>query len=154
MRKVPFKNYLILGIIILIVFFLTLVLRKTYIDANKNDAVSFNTIEIKDFNQYTIENSDLILYMYNSRNNLDESFQSEFVKKLKKVNLYERVVGIDCDGVENDLNKILKEKYNIDIDTFHTPIILIIKDNKKDSVIYVNINNYNINTIINYKVFK
>lgn len=154
MRKVPVKNYAILILIIIVVFVLTLFLRNLYIKNSNVNKSNFNMIEVNDFDQYAIENSDLILYIYNSNSNKDKDFQVDFSNKLKENNLYEYIVSIDCYKSENKLNRILNNKYQIDVDTYSTPIILIIKDNKKDSLIYVNTENYNIDVLMNYKVFK
>ena len=90
MRKIPQKNYYILIILLFVTIILTLSLSSIY--KKKDSFVSSfyeyaNKINSFDFDEYIIENSDLIIYISDKYSLSNESFETKFANKLDKLNL-------------------------------------------------------------------
>lgn len=157
MRKIPFKNYIILVIILVLVFFLTTTLSNIYtnrIQLKTNFFESFRKIDIKDFSQYIIENPDTIIYISSEFNKNNMKFENDFKKILNKNNLHDYVVCIDKTTLTEEYEKQINESLNADIKFEYQPIILVVEQKEIKNIVYVDLTSYDANTIIDYKVFK
>lgn len=155
MRKVPLKNYIILVVVFILVFLLTIALANLYNNQGKKIETNFfefyNKIDMRDFNQYIIENPDAIIYISDRYDKSTSKFESKLKKYIQKNNLYDYVICIDKNNIDNsDKIKILDQK--IDFSSF--PIVIVVNDGKIVNISYVDINNFDISRIIDYKVFK
>lgn len=157
MRKIPFKNYFILVLLLMFVFFFTLALANMYtnkIQVKTDFFEAFKRIDVNDFNQYIIENPDAIIYISSVYDEANKQFEKDFRKVLNKNNLHDFVVCID----KSTLNKESEEQINLilntNIDFSHQPIILVLDEKQIKNIVYVNPKIYDENTIIDYGVFK
>lgn len=155
MRKVPLKNYIILVVVFILVFLLTIALANLYNNQGKKIETNFfefyNKIDMRDFNQYIIENPDAIIYISDRYDKSTSKFESKLKKYIQKNNLYDYVICIDKNNIDNsDKIKILDQK----IDFSSYPIVIVVNDGKIVNISYVDINNFDISRIIDYKVFK
>lgn len=155
MRKVPLKNYIILVVVFILVFLLTIALANLYNNQGKKIETNFfefyNKIDMRDFNQYIIENPDAIIYISDRYDKSTSKFESKLKKYIQKNNLYDYVICIDKNNIDNsDKIKILDQKINFS----SFPIVIVVNDGKIVNISYVDINNFDISRIIDYKVFK
>ena len=156
MKKIPQKNYYILVVLVLVTIILTLSLASIYREKDKlvsNFYTYANKINNSDFDEYIIENSDLIIYISDKYDLSNESFEASFIKKIDELNLKSKLVFIDKSGIDKKfLNKIQKN-YKIKININNIPIIIVVVDRKVVKSVYVTPNS-NVDTIIEYEVFE
>ncbi len=150
------KNYLILIVLILFTVLLTLFLSNIYI--NKDRQVSdfyiySNKILPNEFEQYMVDNSDLIIYISDKYDLSNSPFESKFENKLNELNLKSNLVYIDKNDINNDFLEKLKNDYEININLKNCPIIIVVVDKKVIKTTSV-LQDSNIDTIIDYEVFK
>lgn len=131
MKKIPLKNYFILGIILASSIFIVLYINKLYLSTKNNDNILnefIKEIKIQEIDNYIIENPNFIIYLgYKSNDN--KSFEKKFKKLVTKYDLQRDIVFIDINQF-NDVafnefcNKYAGELLNKDSS-------LIIIDNQK-----------------------
>lgn len=131
MKKIPLKNYFILGMILASSIFIVLYINKLYLSTKNNDNILngfIKEIKIQEIDNYIIENPNFIIYLgYKSNDN--KSFEKKFKKLVTKYDLQRDIVFIDINQF-NDVafnefcNKYAGELLNKDSS-------LIIIDNQK-----------------------
>ena len=156
MKEIPKKNYYILAILLIVTVLLTLVLYNLYL--NKEKLVSnfyeyANKITPEEFDEYIVENSDLIIYISDKYDLTYETFEKKFEDKINDLNLKENLIYIDKNNIDNEFLKKLKSSYNINIDIDNTPIIIVMVDNEVIKNISIS-NDSNVETIIEYEAFE
>ena len=156
MREIPKKNYYFLIVLIVVTIFITLLLASLY--KNKTKEVSnfynySNNITSKEFNEYLLENTDLIIYMADKYDLSYSSFENNFKSKLDELNLKDKFVYIDKSELNEKFLKKLEEKYKIRIDTNRLPVIIVMIDENVINVSYIN-EGSNAEEIINYEAFE
>lgn len=131
MKKIPLKNYFILGIILASSIFIVLYINKLYISTKNNDNILngfIKEIKTQEIDNYIIENPNFIIYL-GYKNNDNKSFEKKFKKLVTKYDLQRDIVFIDINQF-NDVafnefcNKYAGELLNKDSS-------LIIIDNQK-----------------------
>ena len=131
MKKIPLKNYFILGIILASSIFIVLYINKLYLSTKNNDNILngfIKEIKIQEIDNYIIENPNFIIYL-GYKNNDNKSFEKKFKKLVTKYDLQRDIVFIDINQF-NDVafnefcNKYAGELLNKDSS-------LIIIDNQK-----------------------
>lgn len=150
------KNYIILVILLLSTVVITLFLASLY--NNKSEDVSFayetlNKIKSDEFEEYLVENPDVIFYIGNKDDSSKNKFEKKFVKKLQNLNLFDLVVYIEKQDITSNLKQILNENYKYNYNDENLPIIIVISDGGFSQVIEV-INELNVDSAINYEVFR
>lgn len=144
MRKIPLKNYFILALVVIlsgiIVYFLgNFYINKKRYDEKENHVLSFlKEIYVDDFENFIIENPDVIIYI----NRIDNSKNKKLEKKLKKEiierNYEQDIIYIDSTEISSNfvdvLNNHIDNKLNI------IPNVIIVKDGKICNVMYINSN--------------
>lgn len=131
MKKIPLKNYFILGIILASSIFIVLYINKLYLSTKNNDNILngfIKEIKTQEIDNYIIENPNFIIYL-GYKNNDNKSFEKKFKKLVTKYDLQRDIVFIDINQF-NDVafnefcNKYAGELLNKDSS-------LIIIDNQK-----------------------
>ena len=156
MKEIPRKNYYILVVLILITLLLTLSFARIY--KNRDKLVSnfynyANKITSDEFDEYMLENSDLIIYIADKYDLTNESFENKFQKKLNDLNLKDKLVYIDKEELnKNFLNKLTKE-YDIKLNANKLPVIIIMIDKKIIKSVYIN-STTQVDTVIEYEAFE
>lgn len=156
MRKIPNKNYIFLILLLVVTVFFTFFLSNLYISKNKLVSSFYeysNKISADEFEQYMIENPDAIIYISDKYDLTNETFEEKFKEKIDKLNLKDKLVFIDKSEVDKDFLKNLSKNYDINIDLYNTPIIVIIIDKKGIKNIYVD-ENLDVETFIDYEAFE
>jgi len=149
------KKYILLFILIMSTVFMTLLLADLYKKNYLNESYIYkelNKITFNEFNEYMMENSDVIIYISDKNNSNNISFEKQLVKKLKKTNLLKNTIYIEKMDVKDNVIKALNELYGYKYEEENIPIIIVINNGEKIQTIKIN-NNTNINEI-NFEVFK
>ena len=150
------KNYISLFMLILVTIIITLSLSVLYKQKFSITTYSFdklNKITSQEFNEYIIENPNTILYIGDKTNDKTNKIEKKFVTKLESLNLLENTIYIEKEEITPGLEKILKEKYKYTYDEEKLPFVLVIIDGKVIQSEEIR-KNSNIDTFINYEVFK
>lgn len=134
MRKVPLKNYFILGVILVISTLVVLYLNRLYLSTKSNDTVLSNFIkEIKsqEIDNYIVENPDFIIYL-NDKTSKNSKFEKKFKKLLVKYDLQKDIVFIDSNLMsEKQYNDLITKYSLIKFNNNNKSNCLIIIDNQK-----------------------
>lgn len=110
-RKVPTKNYIVLGAIYLVIILIVVYISNWYRQSDFNDNNSITTvvseIKIEEFTSYIQENPDVIIYFGNAVNS-DTKLQQKIGSYILKKNLTDNVVYINTYSISqkwiNDIN--------------------------------------------------
>ena len=141
MRKVPFKNYIKLTVLISLTIVITLGTALIYQNYKNNikSYVSKNIQNIngKELNFYFQENDYVIAYVGSSSDNSHDDEASKLVEELKNKEFIQYMVFIDKDNKDNA--KYIKDKFNL---SFGGDYVMLIEDGKL--INYVRLSNYNI----------
>lgn len=156
MREIPKKNYYILAILLIVTVILTLLLSS--ISLNKEETFSdfyeySNKIVPEEFDEYMLENNDIIIYISSKYDLSNKTFENRFQKKLNNLNLKENLIFIDKNDINTKFLKKFKKTYGINLNLKKTPIIVVIIDEKVIKKITVS-SNTNVDTIIEYEDFR
>ena len=119
MKKIPVKNYIILGLVIIIMFVLILYIRGWYITYrnyyNDNSVIKEVTheINIDEISSYTIESQKFILYTSSGQNGSIRDFESNLKKIIQKLDISDDVLYLNLDSVDAyNFSLNLKKKYS------------------------------------------
>lgn len=154
LRKIPLKNYFILGGVIL---FTILILYYFYmwIDAYNETKLNkpildkyMTVINYNELEDYLIENPDAIIYV----SILEDEKIREFEKKIKlafrKHEIEKDILYLDItEDIKNkDIKKNMVDKYTVGINNItDVPLIMLIDDGAVKNIYSINDNDYDIN---------
>lgn len=112
MKKIPLKNYFILGIILVSSIFIVLYINKLYLSTKNNDNILngfIKEIKTQEIDNYIIENPNFIIYL-GYKNNDNKSFEKKFKKLVTKYDLQKDIVFIDISQFNDEtFNKFCKK---------------------------------------------
>lgn len=112
MKRIPLKNYFILGIIIASSIFIVLYINKLYLSTKNNDNILngfIKEIKTQEIDNYIIENPNFIIYL-GYKNNDNKSFEKKFKKLVTKYDLQKDIVFIDISQFNDEtFNKFCKK---------------------------------------------
>ena len=131
MKRIPLKNYFILGIVLVSSIFIVLYINKLYLSTKNNDNILngfIKEIKTQEIDNYIIENPNFIIYL-GYKNNDNKSFEKKFKKLVTKYDLQKDIVFIDINQFNDEdfnefCNKYVGKLLNKDSS-------LIIIDNQK-----------------------
>lgn len=154
MRKVPFKNYVILAVIILLTVVFVFYLRswfntsKEYYAQNSVMTQVVREIKSEEIANYTLENQKFILYVSSGQNSVVKNFEDDLRDLIKKMELGEEVLYMNLDGIDTDaFYNSLKDRFaaNIKIKnqiSVDTPANMYLFTDGKVTAVLNNVNNY------------
>ncbi len=154
MRKVPFKNYVILAVIILLTVTFVFYLRswfntsKEYYAQNSVMTQVVREIKSEEIANYTLENQKFILYVSSGQNSVVKNFEDDLRDLIKKMELGEEVLYMNLDGIDTDAfynslkdrfaaNTKIKNQISVD-----TPANMYLFTDGKVTAVLNNVNNY------------
>lgn len=155
--KIPRRNYIIYGLIVIFTVVLTLLFRNWYNinqDLKKKNTIMSEflvSVNEEEFANYIVENNNVIIYLASSKDENLESFESEFKNLLIKHNIKEQLVFIDLNQIDNSFFNNLKNDYfidslnNIELEKF--PNILIMENGKINAILYNKATEINIDDV-------
>jgi len=150
------KNYIYLLILLVSTICITLFLSNIYKEKIVKTSYLYEKIShitSTEFNEYMTEHSDVIIYVGNKTDIVDNKFEKSLLKKLEKLNLLENIIYIDKEDVNSELQKLLEKQYLYKYDEETLPYIIVVNDGKTVQKAQVNESSI-ADTIINYEVFK
>lgn len=116
-KEIPFKNYVTLGIIIVITLFISMYVFSWYRQYNDNKTtkpVITNTlreVEYNNLDNVLQERDILIMYMCTTSEDICRNFEGKFSKYIKQNNLTEEIIYLNL-GYSKDENNLLMSVYN------------------------------------------
>ena len=156
MREIPKNNYYILVILLAVTALLTLYLSNLYLNKEKlvSDFYDYaNVITPEDFDEFMIENSEVIIYISDKYDLSHNTFEKNFETKVDELNLKHNLIYIDKEDITSEFLNKLKKSYEINLDLEKLPVVVVIIDKKVVRNISIT-GNSNVDTIIEYEVFE
>ena len=151
-RNVPIKNYILLGIIVLVSIFLIyyfFLWYKAYEESKINTPIMDKYLQVINYNElesYLLENENTIIYVSVVG---DENIRS-FEKKFKNIIVNNSLYDILYLNVSDELNSGVSLKY--DLSSNKIPCILVFEGDRLLDYYYIDVDNYNLKKIRKYLV--
>ena len=159
LRKVPVKNYVILGIIVFVTM-LFLYYFYCWVDAYKDSKINISildkymsVINYNELDNYLVENPDTIVYVSVLEDEVIRNFEKEFKNKFKDNEIDTEVLYLDITDEVN--NKSVKgeidSKYYLNNNMItDVPSLVVFKDGVVNSIYSIKENDYDIDRFVIY----
>lgn len=156
LRKIPLKNYIILGVVIfisvlLLYYFYMWV--EAYNETKLNKPIMDKYMEVINYNEldnYLIENPNTIIYVSVLENLEIRNFEKKFKKIFRNNEINNEVLYLDItESIKNkNIKKELKDEYFINSTSIlDVPVIVVIDNGKLKSIYSISENNYDVDRI-------
>ena len=155
-REIPFKNYIILAVVLILtiiaviyLFMWNRVYKKNKLQTPILDKYLL-VINYNELNNYIVENKNAVIYT-SALNNVEiRNFEEKFKNIIEKNNLNNKILYLDLTKELQDKNTIkeINKKYNNEITK--VPSILIFKDGNLDSIYNIQDEKYNTTKLEEY----
>lgn len=139
MREVPKKNYVIFVLMLVCVMIVTFLGVKIYNNNIRTSSVLYKylkTIKSDELSLYLNENPATVIYISDrydiSRKALEEKLKDRIIES----NLYDNFIYLDKEQLNANFIADFNEKNNTSITTSKLPILIIINDNKVETIYY------------------
>ena len=159
LRHIPKKNYLFLGVIILVTFLLVYYLYMWY-DAYKDTKLNMRILdsymEVINYNEldnYLVESPNTIIYVSVLEDENIRNFEKSLKKELKSNNINKSILYMDItnDITNSGVRLDMINKYSLNgINMTNVPAILVIKNGKLDAIYSIRDNNYDVEEVKSY----
>ena len=153
LRKVPVKNYVILGVVILVTI-LILYYFYLWVDVYKESKINIpimdkymDVINYNELENYLVENPNTIVYVSVLEDETIREFEKKFKSKYKSRKIENELLymNITEDIKNNDIRDDMVSKYNInDLDVLDVPCVLVFNDGMLKSIYSISDNDYDI----------
>lgn len=162
MRKIPAKNYVIFGLLVVVTLTITFIIRKTYLDRldyekSTNATLSFlSSVNEDELSTFLVENRDIILYISPSGEEKIKDFEIEFKKYILDHQLSQDIIYLNTRNVSKKFFNDFKKNYfsnnlkQADIDIVNQPNLFLIENGKVVAVMYTKKATINMNDIKNF----
>lgn len=156
LRKVPFKNYIFLGIVILVSMFLLYYFYMwvdAYNESKLNEPIMDKYMEVINYNEldnYLIENPNTIIYASILENKDIRDFEKKFKKLFINNEVEKKVLYLDITNEINnkDIKSNLMEKYLINsVSIIDVPNIIVFDNGKLKTIYSISEDNYDVDRI-------
>lgn len=156
LRVIPKKNYLILGIVLLVTFLL-LYYFYMWIDIYNESKINkpildryMDVINYNELDNYLVENPDCIIYVSVLENIEIREFEKKFKISFKDNDVNEEILYMDITNIMNDkvLSNEIIDKYAIN--KKNMPYIVVFENGVKKSLYSIYENGMNIDNTINF----
>lgn len=155
-REVPVKNYIFLGIIILVsilLIFYFYLWYLTYEESKLSNQIMDRYLQVINYNEledYIIENKDAYVYVSILENQKIRDFEKEFKTTIIDNSLKKEILYLDLTEIHNNKKQLnnVKKEYQIDNKNIsNIPCILIFKNGKLTKIYDIKENNYNVDLV-------
>ena len=155
-REIPFKNYIILAVVLILTIIAVIYLfmwNRVY-EKNKLQTPILDkyllVINYNELNNYIVENKNAVIYTSVLNNVEIRNFEEKFKNIIEKNNLNNKILYLDLTKELQDKNTIkeINKKYNNEITK--VPSILIFKDGNLDSIYSIQDEKYNTTKLEEY----
>lgn len=156
LRKIPFKNYIILGIVLLVSMFLLYYFYMwvdAYNESKLNKPIMDKYMEVINYNEldnYLIENPNTIIYVSVLENKEVRDFEKKFKKLFINNEIDNKILYLDITNEINDksVKEMLKERYSINsVSILNVPNIIVFDDGNLKTIYSISGDNYDIDRI-------
>lgn len=156
LRKVPFKNYIILGIVLLVSMLLLYYFYMwvdAYNESKLNKPIMDKYMEVINYNEldnYLIENPNTIIYVSVLENKEVRNFEKKFKKLFINNEIDNKILYLDITNEINDksVKEMLKERYSINsVSILNVPNIIVFDDGNLKTIYSISEDNYDIDRI-------
>ena len=152
-KRIPLKNYILLGIILIITIILVVYIymwHNAYKNNEQNTRIMDEYLQVINYNEldnYLTENKNAIIYCSTTNDKNIRIFEKKFKNIISKNSLNNDILYLDLTNEIKNKNTSneLREKNITSI-----PLIIIYKDGNLYSIYDIKDNNYNINKLVDY----
>lgn len=135
MRKVPKKNYFIFLLMVIcvvgVVFYLCELYNSRIIHKYESPMNLFITeIKVDDIENYVIENSVVVLYVSDKKDDTLKEREENFKELLTEYNIQQYFIYLDMSYNATDVVAKFEEKYDDKLDYEKLPILIVMLDGK------------------------
>ena len=158
-REIPFKNYVILGIVIVVTMFI-LYYFYMWIDAYKESKINIpildkymTVINYNELDNYLVENPDTIVYVSVLENEEIRVFEKKLKNKYRDNMLVHEVLYMDVTNNLKDNNTVveMKNRYSLNnLNITDIPCVLVFSNGVLTSIYSIYDNEYDINKMVSY----
>ena len=159
LRKIPMKNYIILGLVIIITL-LILYYFYMWIDVYKESKVNIpimdkymTVINYNELDNYIVENPNTIVYVSVLEDEDIREFEKKFKVKYKNNQINNEVLymNITEDIKDNSLKNDMISKYSVNsLNITNVPLIMVFEDGILNSIYSISDNGYDIDKLVVY----
>ncbi len=159
LREIPLKNYIILGIIIVITIFILYYFYMWYDAYNESkinmpimnrymDVINYNELE-----DFITENPDTLIYVSVLEDEEIREFEKEFKNQFKNKNVLNDILYLDLTSEleDKEIREEIIDEYSINtLSMSDVPSIVLFDDGSLKSIYSVKDNNYNVHAVVDY----
>lgn len=161
-RTIPMKNYIILGLICLGTILISWYAVDLYKNSNEYQMEQnkrmkiLSEVKVEELQNYILDNHDVVLYFSSSREKEYAEFEESFKTYLIEEDLTKEIAYVDTDDVSKSFFQTFAKNYFKDAwkkenKSFNVlPNIVVLKDGKVDSMLYMSQTTPNLNDVKNY----
>ena len=158
-REIPLKNYIILGLVVLLTlglvyyFYLWYI---TYEESKLNETIMdryLEEINYNELNDYIVENRNAMIYTSVLEDNNIRKFEIKFKNIVVKNALKDKILYMDMTDIFEDKIKYTELRNSYQINNYNitnVPCILVFKDAKLVDIYSIKDNDYNTDNVLNY----
>ena len=158
-REIPLKNYIILGLVVLLTlglvyyFYLWYI---TYEESKLNETIMDRYLEVINYNElndYIVENRNAMIYTSVLEDNNIRKFEIKFKNIVVKNALKDKILYMDMTDIFKDKIKYTELRNSYQINNYNitnVPCILLFKDAKLVDIYSIKDNDYNTDNVLNY----
>ena len=159
LRKIPFKNYVFLGVVLLVsmlILYYFYLWVDAYNESKLNKPIMNKYMDVINYNEldtYLIENPDTIIYVSILENKEIRDFEKNFKKLFKKKKINNDILYLDItEDIKNEeIKNELSNKYMINsVSILDVPVIIVIENGNVKSIYSISENNYDVNKVKTY----
>ena len=154
-REIPFKNYIILALVLILTIIGVIYIFMWYSSKEKSKLELpilddyIMSINYNELNDYIVENKDAVIYTSVLNDVNIRLFENKFKNVIIKNNLNSSILYLDLTNEIKDNNVLLKmeKKYGTKVDI---PSVMVFRDGVLTDVYNIKENNYNIKKLEKY----
>ena len=158
-REIPLKNYIILGLVILLTlclvyyFYLWYI---TYEESKLSETIMDRYLEVINYNElndYIVENRNAMIYTSVLEDNNIRKFEIKFKNIVVKNALKDKILYMDMTDIFKDKIKYTELRNSYQVNNYNitnVPCILVFKDAKLVDIYSIKDNDYNTDNVLNY----
>ncbi len=158
-REIPLKNYIILGLVVLLTlglvyyFYLWYI---TYEESKLNETIMDRYLEVINYNElndYIVENRNAMIYTSVLEDNNIRKFEIKFKNIVVKNALKDKILYMDMTDIFKDKIKYTELRNSYQVNNYNitnVPCILVFKDAKLVDIYSIKDNDYNTDNVLNY----
>jgi len=159
LRKVPFMNYVILGVVIVVTIFI-LNYFYMWVDVYKESKINIpimdkymTVINYNELEDYLVENPNTIVYVSVLENDTIREFEKKLKIKYKNNEIDNDLLYMNItDDIKNsNIRNEMNNKYSLNnLSMTNVPVVLVFKDGLLKSIYSISENNYDVDRAMIY----